>query len=706
MKRKSSSCTVLSFNNNNNNNMNSTNTNTNANSGDCHPNPPSCSWCITSSFSSSSSSSSNSISSKSRCKPSLSSSRRKQRMNSYLSSLTTTLLFISSTCLQNQVEALTTSTSLRHSAMKPMPTFVPSFLSTAQAPTPASTSTTAATIQSKRQLKPQHVLLYMKDDNDTTSVLPDLLHDGSIPKKRSRSNSSNSNSNSSSEKKNKQRQKTLFQTVAKYNKIQDQLSSLNLDITLSSHSNSRSSSTRNINVSDNNDMANMDVILEQQAQALQISKSTLTYIQLKGQKAREELLLSNMGLVHFTVNKMLYKWNNDKNHNRQSKKKNSSKNKSSSSSSNNNNLNKEDLIQEGMIGLTNAIDKFDLSKNVSFSTYAMYWIEARIIRYAKMKSNFIHIPEYMQSLISKLERKVYEMNVLYNDPSDDSGDEFLMEDGSGSISSTFTKMEELILNDESKMKFLCTELNLDSSTIKKAFQVRRTMYNAKSNSMVELEDYMKMSTSSTSSSITNEYDGIMSTDSLERYQSILTQFISMREMEALSWRYGLREQTTSSSSSSTTTTTTTTAQEETTSSLHNQQRDYEAEAEEDLFGPGGILSSNNSIMSESTTTRTKSTAARHASKPKRQSMITGPSKPSTITSIHTSAFTNQQSTSANSSNLKGSSSGGRWGEAMSFNEVGAQMRVSAEYGRRLCASALKKLTKAAEEGHLDPAMLF
>ena len=47
-----------------------------------------------------------------------------------------------------------------------------------------------------------------------------------------------------------------------------------------------------------------------------------------------------------------------------------------------------------------------------------------------------------------------------------------------------------------------------------------------------------------------------------------------------------------------------------------------------------------------------------------------------------------------------------WGEAMSFNEVGEQMRVSAEYGRRLCAGALKKLTKAVEEGHLDPAMLF
>jgi predicted DNA-binding protein (UPF0251 family) len=49
--------------------------------------------------------------------------------------------------------------------------------------------------------------------------------------------------------------------------------------------------------------------------------------------------------------------------------------------------------------------------------------------------------------------------------------------------------------------------------------------------------------------------------------------------------------------------------------------------------------------------------------------------------------------------------GGKWGEAMSFSEVGAQMHVSAEYGRRLVHRALKKLQLAVAEGTLELAAL-
>jgi DNA-directed RNA polymerase sigma subunit (sigma70/sigma32) len=50
--------------------------------------------------------------------------------------------------------------------------------------------------------------------------------------------------------------------------------------------------------------------------------------------------------------------------------------------------------------------------------------------------------------------------------------------------------------------------------------------------------------------------------------------------------------------------------------------------------------------------------------------------------------------------------GGKWGEAMSFTEVGKHMQVSAEYGRKLCHAALEKLRRAAEEGRLEPALLM
>lgn len=41
----------------------------------------------------------------------------------------------------------------------------------------------------------------------------------------------------------------------------------------------------------------------------------------------------------------------------------------------------EDLFQEGVIGLTRAIEKFDPSKKVKLSTYAVYWIRAYIFKY-------------------------------------------------------------------------------------------------------------------------------------------------------------------------------------------------------------------------------------------------------------------------------------------------------------------------------------
>merc|ERR1719384_2643921 len=128
-------------------------------------------------------------------------------------------------------------------------------------------------------------------------------------------------------------------------------------------------------------------------------------------------------------------------------------------------------------------------------------------------------------------------------------------------------------------------------------------------------------------------------------------------MEALSWRYGLLEEVTNVSTQK-----------------KVMVRDYEAEAENDIFGKEGILTSTSRGMHSSDTQLTNS----------RQRSVESPLS------------------SPPSFNAKG----GRWGEAMSFKEVGEQMRVSAEYGRRLCSSALKKLKDAADEGSLDPGMLF
>lgn len=50
-----------------------------------------------------------------------------------------------------------------------------------------------------------------------------------------------------------------------------------------------------------------------------------------------------------------------------------------------------DLIQEGNVGLVFAIKKFDLSKNVRFSTYAQWWIRAYILKYLMDNYSIIRI---------------------------------------------------------------------------------------------------------------------------------------------------------------------------------------------------------------------------------------------------------------------------------------------------------------------------
>ena len=54
-------------------------------------------------------------------------------------------------------------------------------------------------------------------------------------------------------------------------------------------------------------------------------------------------------------------------------------------------FNIDDLTQEGIIGLLTAIEKYDSSKKIKFSTYANYWIKANILGYIKTKGNAIKI---------------------------------------------------------------------------------------------------------------------------------------------------------------------------------------------------------------------------------------------------------------------------------------------------------------------------
>lgn len=64
----------------------------------------------------------------------------------------------------------------------------------------------------------------------------------------------------------------------------------------------------------------------------------------------------------------------------------------------------EDLVQEGILGLLEAINKFDGALGNRFSTYATYWIRQAIVRAIEKQDRLIRLPVYGCDAVRKVER--------------------------------------------------------------------------------------------------------------------------------------------------------------------------------------------------------------------------------------------------------------------------------------------------------------
>lgn len=68
-----------------------------------------------------------------------------------------------------------------------------------------------------------------------------------------------------------------------------------------------------------------------------------------------------------------------------------------------------DLINEGNIGLIEAIERFDYKKGFRFSTYGTWWIKQSIIKAIADKGRIIRIPIHMLNIVKKISYLINEL---------------------------------------------------------------------------------------------------------------------------------------------------------------------------------------------------------------------------------------------------------------------------------------------------------
>ena len=264
-----------------------------------------------------------------------------------------------------------------------------------------------------------------------------------------------------------------------------------------------------------------------------------------------------------------------------------------------NSLTMEDLVNEGMIGLNRAIEKYDSSRKNGgrFSTYATYWIRAALLRVIAEKDDFVRAPEHVTYAINKIRDASRSLGIDMND---------FLSNKAWKEAKEARKLAEMsgLTNDQFEYAAMVADRRIGGGFVEMKTYYEPGFYGA--------------------AKVDNDIgDNVREESSIDMnsFRDVFSPFLKPKELEILQLRFGIEEDFSTTQPKS--------------------YRDYEAEAEKDLFG-------------------------------------------------ETVALTNAVRKGKN-------------GEAMSFQEVGKRVGVSAEYCRRLCGQALKKLRQAADDGHLDPA---
>ncbi len=168
-----------------------------------------------------------------------------------------------------------------------------------------------------------------------------------------------------------------------------------------------------------------------------------------------------------------------------------------------------DLIQEGNIGLMIAVDKYDVNRNIKFSTYAFYWISKSIKQAIDNKARNIRMPVYKNI-------EIYDYRKVI-----------------GSL--------EEKLNKEPTIEEIAQEMNITVSKAKKLYRLQNDTISL--NKLVNHDDDTELeSILKTSDYMNPEKLAVAKTMREQVRKELENSSLSEREKEVLILRFGLYDQ--------------------------------------------------------------------------------------------------------------------------------------------------------------------